>query len=52
MTQPTPQNPFGEPEATARARRSRSLAIALGLVAFVALVFVVTLLKLSSGHAG
>ena len=33
------------PEA-AKARRRRSLAIALGLVAFVALIFVVTLVKL------
>ena len=46
----TPSNPFGEPQAAAKARRSRNLAIALGLVAFVVLVFVVTLLKLGSGH--
>jgi hypothetical protein len=43
----SPSNPFGEDQVTARARRSRSLAIALGLIAFVVLVFVVTLLKLS-----
>jgi hypothetical protein len=51
MTTPTRQNPFGESEAAARARRQRSIAIALGLVAFVALVFVVSILKLSA-HAG
>jgi hypothetical protein len=47
VSQPSPSNPFGESDAAAKARRSRSLAIALGLVAFVALVFVVTILKLS-----
>lgn len=46
MSKPLP-NPFNEPPAVARARRSRSWAIALGLVAFVVLVFVITLLKLS-----
>jgi hypothetical protein len=51
MSETNPKNPFGEDEATARARRSRSLAIALGLLAFVALVFVVTLLKLSGNVA-
>ena len=49
MSEPSPSNPFGESPEAARARRSRSLAIAGGLVAFVILVFVVTLLKLS-GH--
>ena len=47
MTQPSPSNPFGESPEAAKARRSRSLAIALGLVAFVVLVFVVTVLKLT-----
>jgi hypothetical protein len=51
MTTPGRPDPFGEGEAAARARRSRSLAIALGLLAFVALVFVVTLLKLSGNVA-
>jgi hypothetical protein len=51
MSEANPKNPFGEDEAAARARRSRSLAIALGLLAFVALVFVVTLLKLSGNVA-
>jgi hypothetical protein len=52
VTQPSPQNPFGESEAANKARRQRSLAIALGLVAFVVLVFVVSLLKLTTApHA-
>ena len=50
MTEPSPSNPFGESPQAARARRSRNLAIAFGLVAFVVLVFIVTILKLSS-HA-
>jgi hypothetical protein len=41
-----PKNPFGESEAAANARRRRNLVLALGLVAFVILVFVVTLVKL------
>ena len=52
MTQPARQNPFGESEAANKARRQRSLAIALGLVAFVILVFVVSILKLGGRHAG
>ena len=51
MIQPTPQNPFGESEPVAKARRQRSLAIALGLVAFVILVFVISILKLNP-HVG
>jgi len=39
-------NPFGESQAAASARRRRSLFLALGLVAFVILIFVVTLVKL------
>lgn len=42
-----PSNPFNESPEVARARRSRSWAIALGLLAFVALVFIVTMLKLT-----
>ncbi|HTI67563.1 MAG TPA: hypothetical protein VL460_08490 [Caulobacteraceae bacterium] len=52
MNQPSRRNPFGESEEAAKARRQRSLAMALGLVGFVILVFVVSLLKLSGGHAG
>ena len=36
-------DPFKEGTAAAQARRKRSLAIALGLVLFIALVFAVTL---------
>jgi hypothetical protein len=41
-----PPNPFGESDAAAKARRRRSLFLALGLIAFVILIFVVTLVKL------
>lgn len=47
MTQRSRQDPFGEGPEAAKARRSRSLAIAVALAAFIAVVFVVTLLKLS-----
>jgi hypothetical protein len=50
VNQPSRQNPFGETPEALRHRKARSLAIALGLVAFVVLVFVVTILKLSN-HA-
>ncbi len=39
--------PFNETPEAARARRRRSWAIALGCVAFVILVFVITVIKLS-----
>ncbi len=39
--------PYRESAAATKARRSRSIAMAFGLIAFVVLVFVVTLLKLS-----
>jgi hypothetical protein len=39
-------NPFGESDIAAKARKRRSLALALGLVAFVILIFVVTIVKL------
>ena len=42
------RDPFHEGEAAARARRVRSLAIALGLVFFVLLIFAVSILRLSS----
>ena len=51
MTEPSPSNPFGETPEAAKARRSRNVAIALGLVAFVVLVFVVTLIKLGANVA-
>ena len=41
-----PKNPFGESPAAASARRRRNLVLALGLVLFVILIFVVTLVKL------
>lgn len=43
------KDPFGEGPEAAKARRNRSVAIALGLVAFVALVFVISLIKMSNG---
>jgi hypothetical protein len=39
-------NPYGESPAAAKARRRRSVFLAVGLVAFVILIFVVTLVKL------
>ena len=41
-----PKNPFGESDAAAKARRRRNVVLALGLIAFVILIFVVTLVKL------
>ena len=43
------RNPFQETDEAARARRMRSIAIAVGLVIFVAIVFAVTIAKLG-GH--
>lgn len=43
------KDPFGEGPERAKARRSRNAAIALGLVAFIALVFIVTMIKLTGG---
>ena len=42
-------DPLRESEAARKARRGRNIALALGLVAFVALVFVVTIARLG-GH--
>lgn len=42
-------NPFSESDVAAKARRRRSLALAVGLIVFVLLVFVVTLARLG-GH--
>ena len=44
--------PTQDPAVEARARRGRNIALALGLVLFVILVFVVTIVRLggSVGH--
>jgi hypothetical protein len=42
------RDPFGEGPEAARARKLRSLMIALALVGFVILVFAVTLIKLGA----
>ncbi len=42
-------NPYNEDPEAARARRGRNVAIALTLVGFVVLVFVITLIKKSGG---
>ena len=41
-----PKNPFGESQSAAKARRRRNVVLALGLIAFVILIFIVTLVKL------
>ena len=41
-------DPFGEGAAAARARRRRSMVIALGLVALIGLIFVISVVRLSS----
>jgi hypothetical protein len=46
-----PKDPFGEGPEAAKARKNRNLAIAGGLVAFIVLVFVITLVKLSGNVA-
>ncbi len=43
------RDPFGEGPVAARARRMRSLGIALALIGFVAVVFVVSLIKMAHG---
>ena len=45
-------DPNFEDAEHAAARRGRNLVLALGLAAFVVLIFVVTLIKMSSGHGG
>jgi hypothetical protein len=40
------KDPFREGPAAATARRRRSLAIALGLLLFIALIFAVTMVRL------
>ena len=44
-------DPSHEVEDFAKARRGRNIAIALGLVAFVVIVFLVTVLKLQGSVA-
>lgn len=44
-------DPSREDEAAAKARRGRNVAIALGLVAFVILVYVVTLVRMGGNVA-
>lgn len=41
-------DPAHETDAAARARRGRNIAIAMGLAAFVVLVFIVTLVRLGA----
>ena len=41
-------DPYREGQAAAKARRARNLAIALALIAFVFIVFAVTILRLST----
>lgn len=42
-------DPFREGEDFAKARRGRNIALALGLVVFVILVFIVTIIRMG-GH--
>ncbi len=44
-------NPLSEDAAARRARRGRNIALALGLFAFVVLVFIVTLTRLKGNVA-
>lgn len=41
-------DPVREPDAFAKARRGRNLAIAIGLVVFVVVVFAVTIVRLGA----
>lgn len=45
----SPRDPFGEGPVVARARRMRSLGIALALIGFVVVVFIVSLIKMTHG---
>ena len=51
MAAKTPNDPFGEGLEAAKARRNRSMAIAAGLVVFIAVVFVITIVRLM-GNVG
>ena len=44
-------DPVRESDDFAKARRGRNIAIAVGLVAFVVLVFVITIVKLGASVA-
>jgi hypothetical protein len=44
------KDPFQEGAAASRARRRRSLGIAVALLAFVALIFVVSMMKIAGAH--
>ncbi len=44
-------DPRNEDEQAAKARRGRSLAIAFGLLAFVALIFIITIVKIGGNVA-
>ena len=44
-------DPNREDDAAAKARRGRNLAIALGLVAFVIIVYVVTVVRMGASVA-
>lgn len=44
-------DPRQETEAATRARRGRNIALALGLVLFVVLVFIVTIVRLGGNVA-
>lgn len=46
-----PKDPFGEGPEAARARRNRSFAIAGGLIAFIIVIFAITLIRLMSNVA-
>jgi len=48
-TEPRPQGGIRLTEEQLRARRTRSIAIALALGAFVAVIFAVTIVRLGSG---
>ena len=45
------KDPFNEGPVAAKARRQRSVAIALAVVGFIVLVFVITLVRLSGNVA-
>ena len=44
-------DPTREDETAAKARRARNVALALGLVAFVVLIFVVTVVRMGGSVA-
>ncbi len=44
-------DPFNEGAVAAKARRMRNIMIAVGLVAFIVLIFAITLVRLSGNAA-